>query len=182
MVIEIAALGQKIDAAVSLAPGELAELYDTLARVIEAGVEAQAQSGDPFTQDRRPVELSTWLMARELIHHRRQRRRFFSTMVFGEPAWEMLLALFAHTPGEEGMTAEKLISSVEVPASVGKRWIDYLERERLLVRHAAGADEATSVISLTPEAEARLTSYIESIEAQPSWHAEFESKRAKLKE
>lgn len=175
-------MGQKINAAVSLSPGELAELYDILARLIEASVEVQARSGDPFTQDRRPVELSTWLMARELIHHRRQRRRFFSTGVFGEPAWEMLLALIAQTPGEKAMTFEKLIASVEVPASVGKRWIEYLEGEGLLVRQSVGADDSASLISLTPEAEARLISYIESIDAQPSWHSELESRRTKLQD
>jgi hypothetical protein len=174
---ETANLEQKIDAAESLSQEDVAELYATLARLIEAKPEASALSENPFNQDRRPTELSTWLTARELLHQRRQRRRFFSTSMFGEPAWEMLLELFAQTPADKGMTVGRLISSADVPVSVGKRWIEYLERERMVFRDPDDSDDLETAIDLTREAEAKLASYIETIEAQTAWHNHLEDQR-----
>lgn len=171
-------VGQKIGTEVSMSRSDLAELSDILARLVMAGAEADAHPKDVFTQDKAAPGLSTWLMARELLHHRRQRTRFFAASMFGEPAWEMLLTLFANTPGEDGMTVNKLIAAAGVPATSGKRWLDYLEQEQLLTRRDHASDQRMTVVTLTPKAKGLLTNYLESLAAMPSWHTQLDRQRA----
>lgn len=49
-----------------------------------------------------------------------------------------------------------------------------------MARHGEGRHDTTAVISLTPESEATLTTYVQSIEAQPTWHAQLEARLRNL--
>ena len=71
---------------------------------------------------------------RFIIRSRTVRKKFFPAKLFGEPAWDMLLTLYATALDEEAITAEQLCeASGAGPLTVG-RWIEALERGGLLIR------------------------------------------------
>ena len=91
----------------------------------------QAAVGDP-----------SWL-ARELIEDRRRRDRLFGEHLFGEPAWDMLLALYSRLDRQELPDVAWLAAAAHVPQSNAVRW-QWALIERGLVqfapRRALGVD------------------------------------------
>ena len=97
--------------------------------------------------------------AREEFHNRRRRKRLFSSIMFGEPAWDMLLALYIQESTGPRHTLGTLLQSAGVSGSSGKRWLDSLERQGLAVRIPHPNDARTYYVRLTNKGLEKLNAY-----------------------
>lgn len=78
---------------------------------------------------------------------RRARDRFLPRELVSEPAWDMLLQLYAAHP--RSLLASKLSASADLATSTGHRWITVLEHAALV--RAAFRESGDAAVSLTAE-------------------------------
>jgi DNA-binding MarR family transcriptional regulator len=100
------------------------------------------------------------LRARVVINSRRHRFRFFKRSMFGEPAWDMLLVLYITEPAEGSQSISRLAELVETPLSTAVRWIDYLEREKLVEREPHPTDKRVIFIRLSEKGREQIDGYL----------------------
>jgi DNA-binding MarR family transcriptional regulator len=89
-----------------------------------------------------------------ILRARRLRDRFFDEDLFADPAWDILLELYAAHLKCCRTSVSSLCIGAAVPATTALRWIKALERRALIVRTADPADGrrvfvALSAIALT---------------------------------
>lgn len=95
-------------------------------------------------------------VARGLLDTRRRRDEAFGAGLFSDPAWDMLLNLFAAEAGGETLSMSQLCAAARVPQTTAQRWIDCLAEAKLVVRGTDTRDARRTMISLAPEARATL--------------------------
>jgi DNA-binding MarR family transcriptional regulator len=100
--------------------------------------------------------------ARRLLLFRRLRSRVFPAAMFGEPAWDILLALYA-APDQQRPSLAAITDLVGAPATTALRWIDYLEAQGSVVREPDTLDRRVALVSLTDKAKTGLDSYLSQI-------------------
>ena len=98
--------------------------------------------------------------ARRILAERQRRARSFDSMLFGEPAWDILLALYAGDEESGRQTIGQLIRWVQVPQTTALRWITHLERSGLVIRRPHPTDLRIVFIELTETARVRLEEYL----------------------
>lgn len=89
--------------------------------------------------------------ARSIVEMQKLRRRYFPAAMFGEPAWDILLALYL-APAKSERTIDRLASSSGAPLSTAIRWLRYLEAENLVMLDTNGHDPAQKQVHLTDKA------------------------------
>lgn len=85
-------------------------------------------------------------VARTVLRHRHERLELLPPDMFGEPAWEMLVQLYA-SGNRSGADPHRLAEARGVPSSIARRWIDYLEQHELLVRQVEDGVESLRLSS-----------------------------------
>jgi hypothetical protein len=111
---------------------------------------------------RRPEETqraSLLARARDEFHNRRRRVSVFGQSMFGEAAWDMLLALYILDISGQRQTVGSLLHFSGTPMSTAKRWLDYLSAHDLVRREAHPTDRRTAFIGLSDRARERLDLY-----------------------
>ena len=102
---------------------------------------------------------STRLWTERVYAERRRRDALFPEGIFGEPAWDLLLALFtAHEKGETMILCEAY-RAAHVTDTTGRRLLDQLEKEGLISRRRAPRSHKTRLVELTPDAVERMTDF-----------------------
>ena len=122
---------------------------------------ARTYSNSEETEGKRTVAPSRVALveaARGLLSRRRRRALLFGKAMFREPAWEMLISLYAQQD-EQQFTIASLTSHSGAPATTALRWIDYLEKRRLVRREAHPTDARAVYVELTDEAQRSLDLY-----------------------
>jgi DNA-binding MarR family transcriptional regulator len=112
--------------------------------------------------DRFPPDGGTWLraVADRLYSERRKRDSLFPPGLFGEPAWDLLLALFvAHEDGRELSFAESY-EAAKIDPREGPALIDRLASAGLVLRSRAQRDRWSHSVVLTDHAVERLSDYL----------------------
>jgi len=106
-------------------------------------------------------------LAPELVHSavraRALRFDFFKRDLFPEPAWEMLLHLYAKELERQRVSASNLCLASGVPASTALRWINRLEREGLINRRRDPLDGRRRWIELSKTGAAAMNGYFEAL-------------------
>jgi DNA-binding MarR family transcriptional regulator len=126
---------------------------------IDAGaiLEARLRSGTSLQGRARIVEL-----AGRVRRHRLRRRELFPQPIFGEPPWEMLLALYLDFP--DGTTVATLASRIALPGTTVRRWLGYLKDHHLVRTVRSGHDRRSLCVILTNGAREKLDRYFNDIE------------------
>ena len=83
---------------------------------------------------------------------RRSRDSAFGHELFGEPAWDMLLYLYAAHLRGDFVTTSSLARASAVPPTTALRWMAQLEQARLVERSALKRDGRVRVLKLTRRA------------------------------
>src|SRR5437868_12556323 len=86
-----------------------------------------------FAINRAENEKSLLMTARDLVAARKLRASIFPFEIFGEPAWDILLALYVASDSLHG-TATPVEAFSGVPLTTTIRWLKYLEAEGLVTR------------------------------------------------
>ena len=77
---------------------------------------------------------------RWVINARAVRRQLFDSHLFADPAWDMLLELYALESEGRRISVSKLSVAAGVPCTTTLRWIEKLESDSLVVRAADPLD------------------------------------------
>ena len=102
-----------------------------------------------------------WLIAaaEQEYRSRRAREALFNRDLFGEPAWDLLLYLFAAQLRGDLVLTSSLVRAAAVPPTTALRWIAQLERADLIERCTVKRDGRLRVQRLTRPAFARIEEY-----------------------
>ncbi|MBB6191474.1 hypothetical protein FHS51_001701 [Sphingobium wenxiniae] len=96
---------------------------------------------------------------RDLLRARRLRDEFLPGDLFADPAWDMLLDLFAARLEQERVSVSSLCIASAVPPTTALRWIRTLTEKGLLQRQADPHDGRRIFIALADNAAAALTEW-----------------------
>jgi DNA-binding MarR family transcriptional regulator len=99
-------------------------------------------------------------LVKDILRFRRLRNRLLGADLFGEPAWEILLELFAANWSGERLSVSGACYVSGVPSSTALRWIVRLERDGWIERVDDPLDRRRSWLRLTDGAEKRLREFI----------------------
>ncbi|WP_052223499.1 helix-turn-helix domain-containing protein [Novosphingobium malaysiense] len=91
-------------------------------------------------------------MAAKLYRFRRQRDALFEAGLFSDPAWDLLLDLYAAEQSKKQVCITSACIAAGVPTSTGLRWIGILVQNGLVERHDDHADARRSYLLLTDKA------------------------------
>lgn len=98
--------------------------------------------------------------ARSVLNSRRIRKRYFQSEIFGEPAWEILLALYITEESDARLTMTKLAEWIEAPLTTVVRWVKALEEQSLVKRVEHPTDRRIIFIRLLETGRNALDSYL----------------------
>ncbi len=135
---------------------EVARIAETLARLTRSD-DAEPRGG---VRDRGsdyrgpdsgpPVEIAA-AEIRAVIRARRMRAQFFGEELFADPAWDMLLDLFAAQLERRRVSVSSLCIAAAVPPTTALRWIGTLHEAGLFERQADPTDRRRAYIGLSAE-------------------------------
>ncbi len=133
---------------------EVARIADTLARMTR-GEEASPRTNGALRSpgidyrgpDEEPRVTATELRA--VLRARRMRAQFFDTALFADPAWDMLLDLFAAHLERRRVSVSSLCIAAAVPPTTALRWIGTLHDAGLFERQPDPSDRRRAYIALS---------------------------------
>ena len=102
------------------------------------------------------------IVAGALHRDRLQRARYFPPGLFGEPAWDILLDLFAALHGCELRSVKEVCLAANVPEATALRHIDGLIAQGLVTRRRDRTDNRRKFLTMTPEGNRRMLDYLRS--------------------
>ena len=107
---------------------------------------------------------------RGLIDARLRRNIFFNCRLFSDPAWDMLLELYAATLTHRRLTVSRLSERSRTAMTTSLRWIAALEKEGLIKREQHPTDGRVVFIALTHRAIVAMDTYFADlpVEGAPS--------------
>lgn len=89
-----------------------------------------------FTESSAIAEIAV----RRVIVARLRRKQLFGADLFSDPAWDILLTLYASALGDRRIAVTNLSNVVTVPETTGLRWLEKLETRGLIVRESDRLD------------------------------------------
>ena len=98
--------------------------------------------------------------AAAMVATRERRKKFFNASMFGEPAWDVLLALYLAEARGERTNINTLTQSSGAAPTTALRWMNYLENHQLISREEHPTDVRASIVRLTDKAQRALELYL----------------------
>ena len=97
----------------------------------------------------------------EIIQARAARTAFLNVDIFHDPAWEILLALYAANLGCRSITIGSLSLVSRVPASTAIRYLKCLGKEGLLLQEGEDQNDELASVQLSKKGVAAMESYFD---------------------
>lgn len=143
---------------------EVARIADLLARLSSGSpmrpgsdVEDSRQRFDPGPVADLPIDSAD---LRRLIRVRRMRDQFFGSGLFEDPAWDMLLDLYAAELERTRVSVSSLCIAAAVAPTTALRWITKLTDAGLFIRQPDPTDRRRAFMALTPRASEAMRRYL----------------------
>lgn len=107
--------------------------------------------------------------ARWIYDLRRQRDRLFGlhASLFRDPAWDMLLDLYAQESEDDIVSVSKIAIAACIPMSTALRYVDHMYRVGLIVRSPDAQDGRRSNIVLTSRGRELMAKFLRDLAVQP---------------
>lgn len=105
---------------------------------------------------------------RDMLKLRRRRDSFFNSELFADPAWDILLELYAADLGQVRITITSLCIAAAVPATTALRWIKQLENEGIILRRDDPVDGRRKFVMLSPKALDAMNAYFQTVPVSAS--------------
>jgi len=109
---------------------------------------------------RRPRRKELLRLAGKLYDARRCRDRMFEDKLFGEPAWDILLALYCLPRRGIALGVMSLGHAANIPPTTGLRWQKVLEEMGLIERGPRVADGRRQLVRLTDKGKIVMSKYL----------------------
>jgi hypothetical protein len=107
---------------------------------------------------RAPSGLSPGGMARELLLERHRREEQFPTPLFGEPGWELMLALYIAREEGRSLSLAEAWAAARIKPAAGRRLIETMQADALLAMVDGGRGRRH--VRLTDAAAERMSDYL----------------------
>ena len=104
--------------------------------------------------------------ARMLISDRRKREELFPPLLFSDPAWDMLLDLFAAEAEGKKISITSLSIASAAPQSTAQRWIDTLVEKKLIRREPDPVDKRRIYVRLSNSGYENMHGYLDELKIQ----------------
>ena len=117
---------------------------------------AAPQEGNDALQER--AQARAW--AERLFDERRRRDALFPDGLLGEPAWDLMLAMFIAREKGQAMILCKAYKAAGVSDTTGRRLLDRMEEEGLITRRRAPRSRKMRIVELTDSAIETLVEYL----------------------
>lgn len=104
-----------------------------------------------------------------LLADRKDRESLFGSELFGEYAWDILLALYIASDSDTAITIGRLMEQTCCVESVGRRWLACLEKRALVRTEPPGALGEIVRVSLTERALHLLDAYLAARQPAVPW-------------
>lgn len=131
---------------------------------------SQGFGAKPRVAKAQPLAPSTPAVAvervRETIRARRLRERHFDADYFADPAWDMLLDLFAAHLTRQRVPVSALCLAAAVPPTTALRWMKTLTDAGLFIRRADPRDGRRVFIELSEQANAAMHRYFSEVDGK----------------
>jgi hypothetical protein len=106
-------------------------------------------------------QLRAALSARNYLAARRRREELLGTGLFADPAWDMLLDLYAGQIEGKEVSVSSACMAGAVPSTTALGWVVKLEKRGLLERTPDRTDGRRTFLRLTPSATAAVEQWLE---------------------
>jgi DNA-binding MarR family transcriptional regulator len=100
---------------------------------------------------------------RTLIKARRSRSNFLPADLFADPAWDILLALYAAKLSQRKLSVTSVCAATVVRQSTALRWLTALENMGLIIRSADPLDGRRYFVELSISCAASMDAYFGSL-------------------
>lgn len=117
-----------------------------------------------FVPEERVLDRQRAKAVRRMLRQRRMREQFFPADLFADPAWDMLLDLYAARLERQPVSVSSLCIAAAVPATTALRWIKTMTEAGLFVREADPHDGRRIFIALAEGAFDTLARYFEALD------------------
>lgn len=122
-----------------------------------------AHAAEPVPVGDEPSDDDLVEHAKSVLRERRMRRQFLPGELFHEPAWDMLLALFASRDDRMPMNIKALVSMSDAPVTTSQRWIEHLHKLKLIDRVIDPTDRRRVEVSLSHSGDQAMKSYLRAL-------------------
>lgn len=117
-----------------------------------------------FIPEERTIERQRAKSVRRMLRQRRMREQYFPADLFADPAWDMLLDLYAARLERQPVSVSSLCIAAAVPATTALRWTKTMTDAGLFVREADPQDGRRIFIALAEGACEAMARYFEALE------------------
>lgn len=107
----------------------------------------------------------TLMTVRHILHARRARNTYLNSKLFSDPAWDILLELYAVSLTQRRLTVSRLIERSGAPSTTALRWLQTLGAEGLINRQPDPLDGRQVYIVLSDNGVAAMEDYFENLPA-----------------
>lgn len=141
-----------------------AEDYSEYPAQVRAPLRDYAAPPRSFVPEDCAVDRHRAKAVRRVLRQRRMREQYFPADLFADPAWDMLLDLYAARLERQPVSVSSLCIAAAVPATTALRWIKTMTDAGLFVREADPLDGRRIFIGLAEAAFDSLARYFEALE------------------
>ncbi|HWW59092.1 MAG TPA: MarR family winged helix-turn-helix transcriptional regulator [Sphingopyxis sp.] len=117
-----------------------------------------------FVPEERVLDRQRAKQIRRMLRQRRMREQYFPADLFADPAWDMLLDLYAARLERQPVSVSSLCIAAAVPATTALRWIKTMTDAGLFLREADPHDGRRIFIALAEGACDALARYFDALE------------------
>ncbi|WP_447759844.1 hypothetical protein [Sphingopyxis panaciterrae] len=117
-----------------------------------------------FEPEQRTIERQRAKQVRRMLRQRRMREQYFPADMFADPAWDMLLDLYAARLERQPVSVSSLCIAAAVPATTALRWIKTMTDAGIFLREADPHDGRRIFIGLADGAATGMESYFEALD------------------
>ncbi|MGN7930091.1 MarR family transcriptional regulator [Sphingopyxis sp. 22461] len=117
-----------------------------------------------FVPEERTLDRQRAKAVRRMLRQRRMREQYFPADLFADPAWDMLLDLYAARLERQPVSVSSLCIAAAVPATTALRWIKTMTDAGLFLREDDPHDGRRIFIALAEGASDALGRYFEALE------------------
>lgn len=117
-----------------------------------------------FVPEERTIDRQRAKAVRRMLRQRRMREQYFPADMFADPAWDMLLDLYAARLERQPVSVSSLCIAAAVPATTALRWIKTMTDAGLFVREADPRDGRRIFIGLADATFDAMARYFEALE------------------
>jgi DNA-binding MarR family transcriptional regulator len=124
-------------------------------------------SAGPCHATPQATHLTTARKVQRLLRARRTRGRFFDSKLFADPAWDILLELYAAKLTDRRLSVTAVCGGADVPATTALRWIRTLECFGHIERRNDPMDGRRVFLELSTIAEKQMNEYFRTVSPNP---------------